>query len=185
MVKMNVWKRMFPVRTHEGAVAQRVDVKTELRRTVLTCLLWEDTFYEKGNDIAKRIAELVARSKPEDVAALAREARDKMQLRHAPLFVTRELARRQGCGTARRGNARARDPAGGRTRRVRGALLEGDEAAAVGGSKARAGAGVHEVRRLPACEVQPRFGGDAARRAVSLPREAEGCRAGSCLEEAR
>ncbi|MGC2530190.1 MAG: hypothetical protein WA639_20780, partial [Candidatus Acidiferrum sp.] len=93
MVKMNVWKRMFPerampVRTHEGAVAQRVDVKRELRRTVLTCLLWEDTFYEKGNDIAKRIAELVAQSEPRDVAALAREARDKMQLRHAPLFVT-------------------------------------------------------------------------------------------------
>ncbi|MGB7233768.1 MAG: TROVE domain-containing protein, partial [Candidatus Acidiferrum sp.] len=98
MVKMNVWKRMFPVRTHEGAVAQRVDVKTELRRTVLSCLLWEDTFYEKGNDIAKRIAELVAKSKPEDVAALAREARDKMQLRHAPLFVARELARRKGSG---------------------------------------------------------------------------------------
>jgi 60 kDa SS-A/Ro ribonucleoprotein len=98
MVKMNVWKRMFPVRTHEGAVAQRVDVKRELRRTVLTCLLWEDAFYEKGNDIAKRIAELVAQNKPEDVAALAREARDKMQLRHAPLFVTRELARRKGAG---------------------------------------------------------------------------------------
>ena len=64
----------------------------------MTCLLWEDAFYEKGNDIAKRIAELVAQSKPEDVAALAREARDKMQLRHAPLFVTRELARRKGAG---------------------------------------------------------------------------------------
>jgi predicted nucleotide-binding protein len=64
MVKMNFWKRMFPVRTHEGAVAQRVDVKSELRRTVMTCLLWEDTFYEKGNDIAKRIAELVAQSSP-------------------------------------------------------------------------------------------------------------------------
>src|SRR6202795_3143733 len=98
MVKMNVWKRMFPVRTHEGAVAQRVDVKRELRRTVMTCLLWEDTFYEKGNDIAKRIAGLVAESKPEDVAALAREARGKMQLRHAPLFLTRELARRKGAG---------------------------------------------------------------------------------------
>jgi 60 kDa SS-A/Ro ribonucleoprotein len=103
MAKMNVWKRMFPdreqpLRTHEGAVAQRVGPKAELRRTVLTCLLWEDTFYEKGNDIAKRVAELVERSKPEDVAALAREARDKMQLRHAPLFLTRELARRKGAG---------------------------------------------------------------------------------------
>ena len=98
MAKMNVWKRMFPVRTHEGAVAQKVDAKRELRRSVLTCLLWEDTFYEKGNDIAKRIAELVAKNKPEDVAALACEAREKMQLRHAPLFLVRELARRKGAG---------------------------------------------------------------------------------------
>src|SRR6267142_2114898 len=92
MAKMNVWKRMFPVRTHEGALAQKVDAKSELRRTVLTCLLWEDTFYEKGNDIAKRIAALAAENKPEVVAALAREARGKMQLRHAPLFLVRESA---------------------------------------------------------------------------------------------
>jgi 60 kDa SS-A/Ro ribonucleoprotein len=98
MMKFNVWKRMFPVKTHEGAVAQKVDAKSELRRTLLTCLLWEDTFYEKGSDIAKRIAELAARNKPEVVAALAREARNKMQLRHAPLFLTRELARRKGEG---------------------------------------------------------------------------------------
>jgi 60 kDa SS-A/Ro ribonucleoprotein len=98
MTKMNVWKRMFPARTHEGAVAQRIDVRRELRRTVLNCLLWEDAFYEKGNDIAKRLAELVARNKPEDVAALACEARDKMQLRHVPLFLVRELARRKGAG---------------------------------------------------------------------------------------
>ena len=98
MARMNVWKRMFPARTHEGAVAQRVSAKTELRRSVLTCLLWEGTFYEKGNVIAKRIAELVRQSKAEDVAALAREAREKMQLRHVPLFLTRELARRTGSG---------------------------------------------------------------------------------------
>ena len=98
MAKMNVWKPMFPVRTHEGALAQKMDAKSELRRTVLTCLLWEDTFYEKGNDIAKRIAALAAENKPEVVAALAREARGKMQLRHAPLCLTRELARRKGTG---------------------------------------------------------------------------------------
>src|SRR5262249_30647604 len=39
-----------------------------------------------------------ARNKPEDVAALACEARDKMHLRHVPLFLTRELARRKGAG---------------------------------------------------------------------------------------
>lgn len=99
MAKMNVWKPLFPVRTHEGAVAQKVDATRELRRSVLTCLLWEDTFYEKGNDIAKRIAALAAENKPEVVAALASEARDKMQLRHAPLFLVRELARRKAAGT--------------------------------------------------------------------------------------
>jgi len=101
MAKINIWKRMFAgasARTHEGAKAQRVDAKTELRRSVLTCLLWEDAFYEKGSDIAERIASLVAKSEPADVAALACEARDAMQLRHAPLFLVRELARRKGSG---------------------------------------------------------------------------------------
>jgi hypothetical protein len=103
MAKLNVWKRLFPsgVRaiTHEGAVAQNVNPRLALRRTMLTCLLWEDTFYEKGSKIAERIADLVTKNKAEDVAALAREARDKMQLRHVPLFLARELARRMGAGT--------------------------------------------------------------------------------------
>src|SRR5271155_330956 len=98
MTKLNVWKRMFPAKTHEGAVAQKVGTKAELRRSVLTCLLWEDTFYEKRNTIAARLAELVQQNKPEDVATLAREARDQMQLRHVPLFLVRELARRKGTG---------------------------------------------------------------------------------------
>src|SRR5271168_1637658 len=98
MAKLNVWKRMFPVCTHEGAVAQKVSPKAELRRTVLTCLLWEDAFYEKGGDIASRIAALVRANTANDVAALARDARMEMQLRHVPLFLTRELARRKGAG---------------------------------------------------------------------------------------
>jgi 60 kDa SS-A/Ro ribonucleoprotein len=98
MTKMHVGKHVFLVRTHEGAVAQKVGPKLELRRAVLTCLLWEDTFYEKGSGIAARVAELVRENKPEDVAALAREARDKMQLRHVPLFLVRELARRKETG---------------------------------------------------------------------------------------
>jgi len=98
MAKLNVWKRLFPAQTHEGAVAQHVSPRLELQRSVLTCLLWEDAFYEKGSKIAERIADLVAKNKAEDVAALAREARDKMQLRHVPLFLVRELARRKGAG---------------------------------------------------------------------------------------
>jgi hypothetical protein len=59
----------------------------------MSCLLWEDSFYESGEDIAKRIAALVPLNRPEDVATLALEARSHMKLRHAPLLLVREMAR--------------------------------------------------------------------------------------------
>lgn len=85
-------------RTHEGTPAARLTPIKKLRRAVLSTLLWESTFYEDGNSIAKRIAALVPRVRPEQVAALAVEARDAMHLRHVPLFLVRELARIRGCG---------------------------------------------------------------------------------------
>lgn len=87
-----------PVLTHEGAKAQKVSPYAELKRTLLTCLLWEDTFYEKGSSIASRIASLVPKVSPEKVAALAIEAREGMQLRHAPLFLLCELSKVKGAG---------------------------------------------------------------------------------------
>lgn len=84
------------VRTHEGGIAKRITPLQELRRTVMACLLWEKSFYENGQDIAERIAALVAMNKPEDVAALAVEARTHFRLRHAPLLLVRELARGKG-----------------------------------------------------------------------------------------
>src|SRR5437016_1205776 len=71
------------------------DSGRQLRRSVLTCLLWEDTFYETGTEIANRIAELVPQVEPQVVADLAIEARDRLQLRHVLLFLLRELARRK------------------------------------------------------------------------------------------
>jgi 60 kDa SS-A/Ro ribonucleoprotein len=80
-------------RTHEGAPAKSISVELQLRRSVLPCLLWEGEFYEDGEEIARRIASLVAKVKPEAVAALAVEARGKMKLRHVPLLLAREMAR--------------------------------------------------------------------------------------------
>jgi len=79
--------------THEGARASRISVLAQLRRSVLSCLLWEAEFYEDGAEISKRIADLTAQCAPEDVAALAIEAREQMHLRHVPLLLLRELAR--------------------------------------------------------------------------------------------
>lgn len=94
MARLNLMKLsnlIAPV-THEGAPARHVSPELQLRRSVLACLLWEDQFYEDGVEIAGRIHELVAKVKPEMVAALAVEARTKMKLRHAPLLLVREMA---------------------------------------------------------------------------------------------
>jgi len=87
-------KRQPTAFTHEGAPAiPPANAEKELRRAVLACMLWEDQFYESGEDIAARIATLV-RSVPVDkVASLAIEARTRFKLRHAPLLLVRELAR--------------------------------------------------------------------------------------------
>lgn len=79
--------------THEGAVAARTSVRNQLRRAVMSCLLYEGQFYENGVDIAARITELVKANKPEDVAAIAVEAREKMKLRHVPLLLACEMSR--------------------------------------------------------------------------------------------
>lgn len=85
-----------PVRNHEGVPAVPSKPYMELRRAVLACLLWEDQFYETGESIADRIAKLVKIVPAEKTAELAIEARTKLHLRHVPLLLTRELARRPG-----------------------------------------------------------------------------------------
>jgi hypothetical protein len=56
-------------------------------------MLWEDEFYEDGEQIAGRIRLLVPYVPAGKVAALAVEARERMKLRHAPLLLVREMAR--------------------------------------------------------------------------------------------
>jgi 60 kDa SS-A/Ro ribonucleoprotein len=85
-------------RTHEGAVGASLAPLQMLRRSVLTGLLGEHTFYESGEALATRLQRLIPRCAPHAVAALAREARDAMFLRHLPLLLVRELARVPGNG---------------------------------------------------------------------------------------
>ena len=78
-----------------GAIADRTSKLNELYRTVLACLLWEDTYYEGGESVAQRIAKLVPDVAPEKVAALAMNARGAANLRSVPLFLVREMARHE------------------------------------------------------------------------------------------
>jgi hypothetical protein len=96
MARLNLknWRSWFAQnRTHEGGPAKTITPEMQLRRSVLACLLWENTFYEDGVEIAGRIAELVPKVEAGKVADLAVEAREAMKLRHAPLMLVREMAR--------------------------------------------------------------------------------------------
>lgn len=93
MAKLNVKNPVSDKLTHEGAPAKNINAYEELRRSVCSCLLWEKTFYESGVSIADRIMALIPQCTPEQVSALAIEAREKFKLRHVPLLLCRELAR--------------------------------------------------------------------------------------------
>ncbi|MGZ5234321.1 MAG: TROVE domain-containing protein [Burkholderiales bacterium] len=94
-MRLNIAKhyRRPHLRTHEGAPAVVISPEQALRRSVLSCMLWEGEFYEDGVQIAGRIRELVPQVSADKVAAPAVEARERMKLRHAPLLLVREMAR--------------------------------------------------------------------------------------------
>jgi len=79
-------------RTHEDAPAYDISKVQQLERTLMACLLWEDTFYENGVSVADRIKMLTLAVPPEAAAGMAMRARVAMKLRHAPLLVARTLA---------------------------------------------------------------------------------------------
>lgn len=78
--------------THEGGRAKQINAELQLRRSVMACLLWENSFYESGVDIAQRIIDLIPSVKPEACARIAMEAREDMKLRHVPLLIARAMA---------------------------------------------------------------------------------------------
>ena len=92
MARTNL-KRASTLRTHEGAPAKTVSYELQLRRAVLSTMLWEDQYYESGKQIADRIIELIPKVKPEQAVEVAITARQMGNLRHVPLFVGASLAR--------------------------------------------------------------------------------------------
>lgn len=93
MASLNQTRRTAPIFTHEGGRAAHDTPINTLRRTVMTCMLWEDRFYEDGEAVADRIKRLVHSVSLEAAAQVAIEARTVMKLRHVPLLIVREMAR--------------------------------------------------------------------------------------------
>lgn len=80
------------MRTHEGGPAASIPPELALHRAVCACLLYEDQFYENGEDIATRIKSLVARVPVQTACDLAIDARSHFNLRHVPLLVMASVA---------------------------------------------------------------------------------------------
>jgi len=100
MASINTKNSYAPQRTHEGAIAARITPEQELRRSVLSTLLWEDTFYEGGQDVSTRIRSTAEKVSSETIADLAVEARTVHGLRHVPLLLLTSLIKRGGSGVA-------------------------------------------------------------------------------------
>lgn len=75
-----------------GLLAAAQGAEGQLRRAVLSCLLWEDVAYQTGEGLAAEIKALVPQVPADRVAALAIEARTKSKLRHVPLYLARVMA---------------------------------------------------------------------------------------------
>ena len=93
VMRTNTAVKNNPIFTAEGAKATRINPELQLRRLVMSCMLWEDNFYVDGVTIAKLIEDTIPKVKPGVVAEIAIEAREKMKLRHMPLFIVKTMAR--------------------------------------------------------------------------------------------
>ncbi len=81
--------------THEGAPAQEVNAYERLKRTVLACMLFEDTFYENGVTAVDRITELCKECSVHQILNLCTIATDKYRLRHVPLWLIVETLKKR------------------------------------------------------------------------------------------
>ncbi len=77
----------------QGMVAAKQDAESLLRRSVMSCLLWEDLAYETGKQNANNIANLIPLVDPQKVFDIALEARTLQKLRHVPLYIARIMAK--------------------------------------------------------------------------------------------
>lgn len=96
-MQMNRAVRSIPVKTAGGAPAYRHTTPLQLlRRSVMSCLLWESEFYQDGKTIVQQIEEAAAGVTADQLAMVALEARTIHNLRHVPLLLLTLLVKKGG-----------------------------------------------------------------------------------------
>lgn len=79
-------------KTFEGGIASRINAEEQLRRSVLSTLLWENSFYEDGEAIADRITRMTKEVGEEKSIDIMMDAKFNQKLRHAPLLMAVAMA---------------------------------------------------------------------------------------------
>lgn len=94
---MSSFNRRAPVKmetNYQGTAVRKLSNEKQLTRLVLANMLFQDQFYLDGKSSADLIRQLVAVTDPKYVQHLAVAARTNYKLRHVPLLLARELARK-------------------------------------------------------------------------------------------
>lgn len=100
-MKINRSSRQSPQYTHLGALSSALAPLQKLRRSVMACMLWEDSFYENGESVIDRIEKLCEKVDGQKIVDLAVEAHEKGFLRHVPLkLIVQSLHKQAKCADA-------------------------------------------------------------------------------------
>ena len=89
-MKINKSANKVQIKTYEGGKAAKINALEELRRSTMSCLLWENEFYEDGESIATRITKLIDKCVKQgltnEVINVMLDAK-AAKLRHCPLWM--------------------------------------------------------------------------------------------------
>jgi len=94
-MRLNLNKPTEKIHTEGGVRAVKINAVQQLRRSVMSCLLWESEFYEDGQSIADRISEFAKQVDTPKLIEIAVEARQVHGLRHVPLLLLCEISSRK------------------------------------------------------------------------------------------
>jgi hypothetical protein len=93
MGSLNKSNRGTGPKTYEGSPASIIKPLEQLRRAVMTCLLWEDQFYIDGQGIADLVKTLIPKVSAEDAREVLLQAKWENKLRHMPLYLLTLMAK--------------------------------------------------------------------------------------------
>jgi len=87
MGSINKTRKGNGLKTHEGGRASFIKPFEQLKRAIMTCLLWEDQYYINGVEIADLVKGLMSKVTEAQAREALKQAKWENKLRHMPLYL--------------------------------------------------------------------------------------------------